>query len=625
MSLGGATAQAFVRLRVDSAAVAEDTSKGIEEGAAAADVEQAGANAGEKAASAFNKAFKLGMIGVLAAGAVGAAAIASAVDFQTQMTKIQTQAGASKAQVQQLSAAVLNLAPSTQQGPMALAEALYHLKSVGLDDAQAMQALKVASDLAAVGGANLEDTTNAIAAAWRSGIKGAQNFGQAASTVNAIIGSGNMRMQDFVHAMSTGVLSAATTFGVSLKQVGGAMALMTDEGVPAELASTRLRMSLSLLGAASPTAAKQLATIGLTSNQLGEALRSGGFIGAIGLLRQHLKGAGLDATQTAALLSRAFGGGQSSSAILTMINNFDTLRKKEQQISAGMSSYGPAVAAQRQTVQAQLDILRSSLETIGVRMGTALLGPAVKFVHFVSGSLIPGLLAIGGVIGTVVKNPFGGAVLAGLLAGLVAIKAIITAVKIWRAVQLLLNAELLANPIGITIVAVAALAAGIAVLYARSKTFRDIVHDAFHGMLVAAEAVWNWLKSNWPLLLGILTGPFGLVVGLVIKFRKQIVGAVSGVFDDIKHVITGGFDSWWAGHGKELKQVWDDIWGAVKAVFDLVWGQISSDVKTGWNVLMGILRPGIDLLETIFRAGWGLISAATRAAWDLISGVVKAA
>jgi hypothetical protein len=47
-----------------------------------------------------------------------------------------------------------------------------------LDNVQAMQALKVASDLAAVGGANLEQTTNAIAAAWRSGISGAQNFGQ---------------------------------------------------------------------------------------------------------------------------------------------------------------------------------------------------------------------------------------------------------------------------------------------------------------------------------------------------------------------------------------------------------------------------------------------------------------
>src|SRR6202035_4077929 len=105
------------------------------------------------------------------------------IDFQTSMTKIQTQAGGSAQDVKQLSAAVLNLAPSTQQGPIQLADALFHLKSVGLDNVDAMKALKVASDLAAVGGANLEDTTNAIAAAWRSGIKGAQNFTQAAATV----------------------------------------------------------------------------------------------------------------------------------------------------------------------------------------------------------------------------------------------------------------------------------------------------------------------------------------------------------------------------------------------------------------------------------------------------------
>ena len=112
MALGGALAQAFVRLRVDSSAVAADTSKGVEEGAAAADVETAGASAGERAAGAFNAAFKAGMIGVLAAAAVGGLAIKSAVDFQTQMTKIQTQAGASKASVAALSKEVLQLAPS---------------------------------------------------------------------------------------------------------------------------------------------------------------------------------------------------------------------------------------------------------------------------------------------------------------------------------------------------------------------------------------------------------------------------------------------------------------------------------------------------------------------------------
>src|SRR5580692_2263264 len=105
MSLGGSLAQAFVRLRVDSSVVAADTSKGIEEGAAAADVGAAGASAGEKAAAGFNKAFRLGMIGVLAAAAIGGAAVKSAIDFQTQMTKIQTQAGASASQVKQLSTA----------------------------------------------------------------------------------------------------------------------------------------------------------------------------------------------------------------------------------------------------------------------------------------------------------------------------------------------------------------------------------------------------------------------------------------------------------------------------------------------------------------------------------------
>ena len=624
MSLGGAMAQAFVRLRVDSSVVAADTSKGIEEGAGDADVESAGTSAGERTASAFNSAFKLGMIGVLAAAAIGAVAVKSAVDFQTQMTRIQTQAGASATQVKQLSTAVLQLAPSTQQGPMQLAESLYHLKSVGLDDAQAMSALKTASDLAAVGGANLEQTTNAIAAAWRSGITGAQNFTQAAATVNAIIGAGNMKMQDFVSAMGTGILSAANTFGVSLKQVGGAMALMTDEGVPAQMAATRLRMSLSLLGAPSATAAKQLATIGLSSTALAQELRSGGLTGAIGLLKEHIKETGLDAVQASQLLSRAFGGGQSSSAILTMINNFDTLKKKQDQITAGMSKYGADVAAQRQTIQAQLDILRSSLETAGVKLGQALLKPFTSLTRFVAADLVPAILSIGSVLGKVFSNPYAQALLVTLLGAAVAIKAIMIATKAWAAIQEILNLELLANPIGITIVAVAALAAGIAVLYARSETFRKIVSGAFRAVADAAKDVWNWIEGHWKLLAAILLAPFAPVIAAGYLLYK-LVGIVAHVFDEIKNVITGGFDSWWAGHGKELEQVWNAAWSAIKDTFDILFGPIVAAVKAGWNLIVGVVRPGINLLEDLFRMGWGYVAATTRATWDLISGIFKAA
>ena len=674
MALGG-LAQAFVRLRIDSSQVAADTNKGIEEGAAGSDAEKAGETTGERYSSGFNKAFKAAAIGALVFAALGAASIKMGIDFQASMLKIQTQAGGSAADVKQLSAAVLNLAPSTEQGPLQLADALFHLKSVGLDNVQAMQALKTASDLAAVGGANLEDTTNAIAAAWRSGISGAQNFGQAAATVNAIIGAGNMRMADFVTAMGTGVLSAATTFGVSLKQVGGALALMTDEGVPAVDAATRLKMSFSLLGAPSKAAAAQLKTIGLTGLQLANTMRGPtGLVGTIGLLKSHLDAAGLSASQQAILLSHAFGGGRSSSAILTMINNLSTLEKKQGQITAGISKYGPAVAAQRQTVQAQLDILRSSLETIGVRTGTALLGPAIKFVHFISGSLIPGILSIGGILGGVLKNPFGGAFIAGLLAAVVGIKVLITVTKLWgdalKAVKLAM-AFAQANPLGLVIIAVAALAIGLVVLYKRSAAFRNIVQSigrvaaaafgavvrvaktVFDAVIGAGEKVIDWLKGHWKLIAVIIAAPFLLAIAPIALFALAIyklIGPVEHVFDTIKKIITGGFDSWWKGHGKEIEEVWKATWEAVTKVFSVfwavtlfevkqfvagfkvalailtaIWDLVVIGVRTGWNVIMGILRPGLDLVMTLFRAGWGYISATTRATWDLISGICKSA
>jgi TP901 family phage tail tape measure protein len=635
MSLGGALASAFVRLRVDSSAVAADTEAGIEEGAGAADVEEAGETAGNDFGAGFSKGLEA--LGALAVAAVAAASLKAGIDFQSQMTKIQTQAGASASQVKQLTAAVLQLAPSTQQGPMQLAEALYHLKSVGMDDAQAMSALKTASDLAAVGGSNLEQTTNAIAAAWKSGISGAQNFGQAAATVNAIVGAGNMTMQQLISGMGSGVLSAATTFGLSLKQVGAAEALMADSGIPAQRAATDLKTSISLLGAPSTTAAEQLAKVGLSSTALATAMRSGGLIGAIGLLRQHIKGAGLDAVQTSQLLSRAFGGGETGASIMLLVNDYDKLKQKQEQINAGMSKFGADVKTQRQTVQAQLDLLRSSAETMGVKIGLALLKPFTTLVHFFASGVLPGLMTVGSVLSKVFSNPVGTALIGSLMAVWVAVKGIVTALKVWEALKGLFGAEGLVatlGPVGIAVVAVAALAAGLVILYERSKTFRDIVQGAFRAVKDAAMDVWNWIKGHWKLLAVVLVAaiapPLAIIGGLFLLLRKPVEEA----FDAIKKIITGGFDSWWASHGKEIEQVWDEVWGVVKAVFDLVWGQITSALETGWDVLMGILKPGLDLVVTLFKIGWDTVKTYTslvwdeiamvvKVAWDLISGVVK--
>jgi TP901 family phage tail tape measure protein len=334
------------------------------------------------------------LAGGLAAGL--AVSAERAVKFEASMKKIQTQAGATAGDVKLLSKQVLDLGKTTQQGPEALSEALYHLKSVGMDNVDAMKALKTSSDLAAVGGANLEDTANALAGAWRTGIKGATDFGQAASTVNAIIGAGNMSMQDMVAALGTGILPTAKTFGLTFSQVGAALALFTDEGVDSASAATRLRMSISLLAAPSGAAEKQLKKIGLTGNALGEAMRKpDGLIGAMKLLKQHLDASGLSATKQAALLSHAFGGGKSSSAILSMINNLDVLEKKQAQVNSSMGKYGPAVEAQRKTAAAQLAILKSNLDVFAIKTGNVLLPPLTKFVTYINSTVLPEVGKVG--------------------------------------------------------------------------------------------------------------------------------------------------------------------------------------------------------------------------------------
>src|SRR5581483_5418589 len=87
--------------------------------------------------------------------AIGAVATKMAVDFNKQMLMIQTQAGASAKEVRNLSGQVLELAKTTPQGPVQLAQGLFHLESIGLRGAAAMRTLRISALAAGMGMASL--------------------------------------------------------------------------------------------------------------------------------------------------------------------------------------------------------------------------------------------------------------------------------------------------------------------------------------------------------------------------------------------------------------------------------------------------------------------------------------
>ena len=222
--------------------------------------------------------------------ALGTAVVDASMKFQSAMELIRTQAGASQVEVDNMTKAVLAMAKSgeTGQGPQKLAEGLYHVESLGYRGAQALDILKASANAADVGMANMEDVTNALGAAIVTGIKGTETMNGAMGTLNATIGSGNMRMQDLAAALGTGILPSAKNFGLTLTDVGAALATLTDNGMRADEAATRLRMTFSLMAAPTKKASDALGSIGLTQLQLAEDMRSKGLIGAIQDLNDHL-------------------------------------------------------------------------------------------------------------------------------------------------------------------------------------------------------------------------------------------------------------------------------------------------------------------------------------------------
>ena len=65
-----------------------------------------------------------------------------------------------------------------------------------------------------------------------------------------------------------------------------------------------------------------------------------------------------------------------------------------------------------------------------------------------------------------------------------------------------------------------------------------LIYKFRRQILGALKAVWNWANGNWPLLVGILFGPFGIAAGLIFKFRDDIVDAIMWIKDKIMAIFT---------------------------------------------------------------------------------------
>lgn len=187
----------------------------------------------------------------------------------------------------------------------------------------------------------------------------------------------------------------------------------------------------------------------------------------------------------------------------------------------------------------------------------------------------------------------------------VATAAAAVATRVLAAAQWLLNVAMDANPIGLIVIAIAALVAGFVLAYQNITPFREAVDAAF----VVIQEVAQWIIANWPIAFAVLTGGMSLVAGLIIAnwdtIKNVVQTAVAFIVDFVSAnwpillaILTGGLSllvAFVASNWDSIKAI---ISGAVNAIVGTVTGFIN--IVTGiWNTGWHALIAAVDVLREV--------------------------
>ncbi len=632
---------------------------------AAAEDKAAAASSGlaARAATVSTALTGMGKISTLAFAGIGYESVKSAAKFQQSMTQVHTQAGYSIDEINRLSKAVLDLGPRLGSTPDELAQSLYHVASAGVPASEAMDLVTNATKLAKIGNTDFDSSTQAMIAVVASGIKGVNGYADAAAILNKTVGIGDMRMSQLTRAMSSGIVPAAKTAGLSMEDVSAALAVLTDNAVPADEAATRLKTTFSMMEAPTNKAIIAYQKIGMSQISLANDMRKpDGFLVAIQDLHDHLEatypaaesvklssdqiktamtnygsslkdmGLGQDeinkkmasfktsleqngsaAVKQGQAISAMFGGGRMSATIQTELEELDRLKSKYPAIGDATKRAADQQEAWRATQKNftfQMDALKASAEKLGIEIGTKLIPVILRIVGFferhktVTGDLALALLALMGLsvavwFGTLAVS-VGNAVVATVKFGYTVGSFVVKQVALAIWEVGKFVVELAVSTVRAT--GQAALGVGRLALSMGGSLVR--------GAIMAARAMAVFTAS-------LLTNPIFLIVAAV-------VAVAVAIYELWKH----WNQVWsWVMHHKAYAAIIAFLFPIVIPIFAIVaagkylqkhWGEIWSEVKSilssAWSWIKSIFGDFVGGIEWVGRKIGGLLSDVNKVA-----------
>ena len=596
----------------------------------------------------------------VAVAGLGTAAVKTAADFDSQMSKVSAISGATGDDLDKLREKAREMGAKTKFSASEAGAAFEYMAMAGWKTEDMLGGIEGIMNLAAASGEDLATTSDIVTDALTAFGLSASDSGHFADVLAAASSNANtnvsMMGETFKYAAPI-----AGALGFSVEDTAEAIGLMANAGIKGSQAGTSLRTIMNNLAGEVKICGDAIGTVTIqTTNADGSMRELSDILADCRAAFSQLS----ESEQAAA--AEALVGKNAMSGFLALMNAGEgDINKLSSAIENCDGTSQKMAETMQDNLEGQLTILKSQLQELAISFGEILM-PVVR--DFVSGlqklvdwfnglsdgtkrlittlallvaAIGPVLIIVGKVmsaVGTIMTwaPKIAGAVSTVMSWG----PKIASAIGVVKGALSSLWAVLMANPIVLIIAAIAALVAAFVYLWNHSEAFRNFwinlweniksavttvveavkafLENAWNAISTTAQTVWYGISTFFS---GIWEGIKTVVTTVTTAISTAITTAWNAIYEFFEPLLSA------------LQYLFETIWQAIQILIGMALDAISAKVQEIWNGIVAFLTPLLEGIRDFFQQIWTAISTtvsnvlnairtAVTNAWNAIKGTI---